>query len=78
MPSLHRVSTDALIGMMKVTEHYTHTFEKLRFHFQFQSEPTFDQTSWYVTRSEVSLKLHYPLMSYSKTVVFKILLLVVY
>ena len=29
VPSLHRASTDTLIGTMKVTEHYTHTFEKL-------------------------------------------------
>ena len=33
VPSLHRASTDTLIGMMKVTEHYTHTFEKLTFSF---------------------------------------------
>ena len=51
-----------------------HTFEKLRFHFQFQSEPTFDQTSWYGHKEQESLKLHYLLMSYSKTLVFKILL----
>ena len=28
--------------MTQVSLHYTHTFEKLRFHIQFQSERTFD------------------------------------
>ena len=28
------------IGLMQVSQHYTHTFEKLMFNFLFQSDPT--------------------------------------
>ena len=72
--SLHRASTDALIGM---TQHYSHTFEKLRFYFQFQSEPSFDpsQTSLYGHKEQEYnkwLKSHHPLgYSFSKKLVFK-------
>ena len=68
VPSLHRASTDTLIGMMKVTEHYTHSFEKLhsvsiRAHFWSDKLVCHKEQESY-----------YPLMSYSKTLVFKILL----
>ena len=34
--------------MKQVSQHYTHTFEILRFYFQFQSEPTFDPSDEFV------------------------------
>ena len=61
VPSLHRASTDTLIGMMKVTEHYTHTFEKLTF--------SFNQSPLLIRQVGMSqgARLHYPLMSFQNS-----------
>ena len=47
--SLHRASTDTLIGTMKVS-HYTHTFEKLT--FSFNQSPLLIRQVGMVTRSK--------------------------
>ena len=42
------ICIERLHGMTQVSLHYTHTFEKLRFHFQFQSERSFDPSDKFV------------------------------
>ena len=34
--------------MTQVCQHYAHTFEKLKFHFHYESDPTFDRLAQFV------------------------------
>ena len=36
------------IGMTQVCQHYAHTFEKFKFHFHYESDPTFDRLAQFV------------------------------
>ena len=36
------------IGMTQVCQHYAHTFEKFKFHFRYESDPTFDRLAQFV------------------------------
>ena len=37
-----------VLGMTQVCQHYAHTFEKFKFHFHYESDPTFDRLARFV------------------------------
>ena len=41
-------SSPYYIGMTQVCQHYAHTFEKFKFHFHYESDPTFDRLAQFV------------------------------
>ena len=46
------------IGMTQVCQHYAHTFEKFKFHFHYESDPTFDRLAHFVcSKNACTLKM---------------------
>ena len=46
------------MGMTQVCQHYSHTFEKFKFHFHYESDPTFDRLAQFVcSENEYTLKM---------------------
>ena len=75
------VLTIIIIGMTQVCQHYAHTFEKFKFHFHYESDPTFDRLAQFVWSKNACtpkmVKIARSVLNLFKKSVFKILLLLV-
>ena len=67
--------------MAQVCQHYAHTFEKFKFHFHYESDPTFDRLAQFVWSKNVCtpkmVKIARLVLNLFKKSVFKILVVVV-